>query len=194
MLFAGEFDRGTIKLLLTRPVTRTDLFLAKCATAVLVAGFYMALVVYVSLVFALARGELGAVWDGEAYATFASYETIMEHARTAVLLCILPTLTAAFLGIFVSNLTEHSGYAVAYGLIIYVVLDLAAASFLRSEYLFTYHTGYALEVLCAFSEGSSTMWRHQHDGSLTHIFAPLVTLLAFASAAYAVFRSRNVTA
>src|SRR5579863_3799983 len=45
MMFAGEFDRGTIKNMLTRPITRLEFFLAKCVTvtglALLLFGFVL---------------------------------------------------------------------------------------------------------------------------------------------------------
>ena len=36
MLFAGEFDRGTIKLLLTRPITRGEIFTAKALSSAII--------------------------------------------------------------------------------------------------------------------------------------------------------------
>ncbi len=39
-MFSGEFDRGTIKNLLTRPITRTDFFLSKGSIVVALGTFF----------------------------------------------------------------------------------------------------------------------------------------------------------
>ncbi|MHC4605555.1 MAG: ABC transporter permease [Planctomycetota bacterium] len=195
MLFAGEFDRGTIKLLLTRPVTRTDLFLAKCATAVLVTAFFTGLAICVSLIFGLSRGELGPVWDDQSYTISSTFQAIQDHAVKAVLLVLLPTLAAAFLGLLISSLTESSGYAVAGGLVFYIVLD-SAVSFLSkgaASWFFNYYPGRALEALGRFAEGTSERWGDVMRG-WGPALVPLITAAVFAAAAFVRFRSRDITA
>ena len=97
MMFAGEFDRGTIKNMLTRPITRTDFFVAKCLTVlVLGVGLYL-FVLYGSLALALARGDLGPVWLADQYLIQRPYEMIVTMARKAVVMSFLPFLAAGFL-------------------------------------------------------------------------------------------------
>ena len=195
MMFAGEFDRGTIKVLLTRPLTRTDLFLAKCISAVALVAFFLALVLYLSAVTALAGGELGPVWKADVSLDSTPYEVIAGHARTAVLLSLLPTFAAAFLGIFVSNLTESSGYAVAAGLVLYLVLDLTGAVLPAhaAQYLFNFYPDHAFTILKRFGEGASTFWFHQREESHLFLLVPLASIAVFASVAYARFRTRDIT-
>ena len=59
---AGEFDKGTIRLLLTRPVTRTEVFIAKCLTGLALAALFFAIVLALSFGFGCLRGELGPVY------------------------------------------------------------------------------------------------------------------------------------
>ena len=67
MMFAGEFDRGTIKNLLTRPISRLELFISKCVTVTGLAALLFWFVFFVSAVYALLRGDLGPVWDDSQY-------------------------------------------------------------------------------------------------------------------------------
>src|SRR3990172_2142389 len=51
MIFSMEFDKGTIKNLLTRPVTRTDVFIAKILATMTTAAFLTFLTIYVTAIF-----------------------------------------------------------------------------------------------------------------------------------------------
>ena len=105
MMFAGEFDRGTIKNLLTRPITRLDFFVAKCVTVTGLAVMLFGVVFYASAVYALWRGDVGPVWDDSQFIIQRSTQEILAHARKAVFMSFLSFLAAGFLGILVSNLT-----------------------------------------------------------------------------------------
>src|SRR5687767_4029552 len=90
--FAGEFDKGTVRLLLTRPVTRTDVFLAKCLSGFTLAVFFFTVVITLSYGFGCLRGELGPVWDGEQGLILSSSEDIAAHAAKAVKMSIAGVL------------------------------------------------------------------------------------------------------
>ena len=196
MLFAGEYDRGTIKILLTRPITRTDFFLAKALTAGLLMTFFTGLVFYLSLVVGFLGGEMGPVWESETYNVQVNYADIVDHASTAVGLVLLPTIAAAMMGLLVSTMTESSAYAVATTLVIYLLLWFGVA-FLRPEsarYLFTFYDGYALDNLGEFTRGTSAFWKHRIEEWWQPLWAPIASILIFAGAAYARFLSRDITA
>lgn len=196
LLFAGEFDRGTIRLLLTRPVLRRDVFLSKALAAILLSLFLTLLALLVSAAQALLFGDLGPVWDDHAYIVSSSGEAIRDHALRAVSLSLLPAVSAAFLGLFLSNITEHSGYAVASTLVVYIVLDLAVG-FLRPTdalWFFNHPPRYAFDTLRQFAEGSSTFWLHVREGSRLHWIVPLLSSALFGSGAFLIFRSRDITA
>lgn len=196
MSVASEFDRGTIKNLLTRPITRLELFIAKCATTtglgVLLFGFVFA----VSAVYALWRGDLGPVWDESAYIIQRDAGEILAHARKAVMMCFVAFLAAGFLGILVSNLTESSGYAVAIALVVFLVSDLATGLLVDSgkQKLFMYYPTYALEKLTLFGEGGTTRWQPGIDTHLLWLTVPAIYIACFIPLAFSIFRSRNITA
>lgn len=196
MMFAGEFDRGTIKNLLTRPVTRLDLFVAKCFTMTVFATLLYVFIFVVAAGYALYRGDVGPVWDEGGYILQRSGAEILHHARKAVGIGFLGFLAAAFLGILVSNLTETSGYSVAIALVVFLVSDLATGlvSDNARRKFFMYYPTYAFERLTLYSEGATTRWNREIEQHLLYLQVPLYTMILFIPAAFGIFRSRNITA
>lgn len=198
MLFAGEFDRGTVKILLTRPITRTDLYAAKSAVAVLLSLFLIALVLYVALAVGCAKGELGPVWDNETYNSNTSYGALLGHVRRALVMSIVPILAAALLGAFLSNLVESSGFAIAMTLTLFLVTDeILLRAFRAAEvrkWFFNHYPSYALDVLRRFAGGYAAKWDDLYVAGAPSIAVPLASLLVFAAGGYLVFRRRNITA
>jgi ABC-type transport system involved in multi-copper enzyme maturation permease subunit len=196
MMFAGEFDRGTIKNLLTRPITRTDFFLAKGATVVALGTFFFLLVLYVSLLYAFIFGELGPVWDSGQYLIQRDYRDIVSFARKAVLMSYLPLLAAGFLGILVSNWTESSGYAVAIALVLYILGNMVTGwlSTAAQQNVFFYYGSYALDKLRLYAEGGTEFWDKRIEEGLLYVKVPLAYIAAFIPPAYAIFRSRSIHA
>jgi ABC-type Na+ efflux pump permease subunit len=197
MLFAGEFDRGTIKILLTRPITRTDLFLAKCSVAFILAVLLAALVLTTSFAVGCARGELGPVWDDSSYNSNTSYERLMEHTRKAVSMSVAAVVAAAFFGVLVSNCSTASGFAVAVALTLFLVTDEVLLRAFREDemrrYFFSVYPGYALDVLRDFARGSSTKWNDAYEQRAAYASVPLGSSLIFGLIGYGVFRLRNIT-
>ncbi len=194
MMFAGEFDRGTIKNLLTRPVTRTDFFAAKCVTVLGLVLILYLFILCVSWAGALARGDLGPVWDDEQYLVHRSADEIAGHAEKAILMSFPPFLTAAFLGLLVSNWTESSGYAVAIALVLYLLADffVGMLGVHAQRQTFFYYAPYALEKLKDYAEGRSALWNSEIDKGLLYLKVPLIYVAAFLPPAYVVFRFRDI--
>lgn len=196
MMFAGEFDRGTIKNLLTRPILRADLFAAKCVTVILLGiGLYL-FTLYVSLAIGFAFGDLGPVWLGDQYMIQRAYPMIAETARKAVVMSFLPFLAAGFLGILVSNWTESSGNAVAIGLILFlfgsILTDRLPESVKRGS--FFYYAPYVLQKLRLYAQGGNEYWDPSLEARLLHVKVPLAYIAGFLPPAFAIFLRRNITA
>jgi ABC-2 type transport system permease protein len=196
MLIAGEFDRGTIKVLLTRPVTRTEFYLAKVFTVLLLGVFLFAFVLFVSLACAFAVGTLGPVWDETAYLVQREADEINGHAIRAVGITALSFLAAGFLGLMVSTWTESSGYAVAISLVLFLFGDIltSLAGSRVQENLFFHYGPYAVDKLKELAQGGTTRWSPRVVERSSHVTVPLVYIAAFVPAAYGLFRSKNITA
>ena len=196
MMFAGEFDRGTIKNLLTRPITRLEFFIAKCVTMTALAVLLFGFVFFASAIFALCRGDVGPVWDDSQYLIQRSGAEILAHARKAVLMSFLAFLAAGFLGILVSNFTESSGYAVAIGMVLFLVANLGTGMLIERAQtrMFMYYPSYAFEKLAQFGEGTTTRWRADIDAHHLYLLVPGLYIALFIPLAFSIFRSRNITA
>ncbi|HZL70873.1 MAG TPA: ABC transporter permease [Planctomycetota bacterium] len=203
--FAGEFDKGTVRLLLTRPVTRTELFIAKSLTGLALAAFYFAVVMAISFGFGCLRGDLGPVWDGEQGLILSSADGISAHAAKAVKMSIAGVLAAVFLGIAVSTFVESSGFAVAIALTIFIGADLGLGLVReeQSRYLFSWYPAYAFETLRSFAEGSSTLWRPAAESPVSlklfrlptpWLWIPAVSALVCSGVGYVMFRIKNILA
>ncbi len=192
-LFAGEFDKGTIKLLLTRPITRTDLFLAKALAGISLSALFAAGVLALAFAAGCATGELGPVWDSEHYVAVSSWEQVSEHARDAVRTALPAVGAALFLGLAVSALVESSALAVAVSLALYFALDLGLglAGDRAARYFFGWYPGYALDVLRQFAEGTAVKWDDAVRGG-RYWKVPAISSAAASVLAYAAFRFRNV--
>jgi len=196
MMFSGEFDRGTIKNLLTRPITRMEFFVAKCVTVGSLALLLFGFTFFVSAAWALWKGDIGPVWDDSQYIIQRSTSEIVGHAWKAVGMCAVAFLAAGFLGILVSNLTEASGYAVAIGLVLFLVADLGTGMLLEAsqQTLFMYYPAYAMGKLTELGEGTTTRWRDDIDAHRLYLLVPAAYIAAFIPLAFSIFRARNITA
>lgn len=196
MMFAGEFDRGTIKNLLTRPVTRGEIFLAKLATTAGLGLLLYAFVLAVSAAWALWRGELGPVWDDSQYVMMRTSAEMMGHVRKALWTALPAFLAAGMLGLLVSTLLESSGFAVAMALVLYVFGDVVTGLLGQGlqQKVFLYYGPYALEKLRLFAEGSTTRWNARVDEGGLALWVPLAWMLAMLPAAFGIFKRKNVVA
>ncbi|OHB75018.1 MAG: hypothetical protein A2Z34_10575 [Planctomycetes bacterium RBG_16_59_8] len=197
MAFAGEYDRGTIKNLLTRPVTRTDFFLAKALFIVLLTIVLLLLLFFVAAFVSLLAGDLGPIWDKESYKILLPYDEVTRRLITVLAISLLSPFAAAFIGLLISNVTESSAYAVAMALVLFFVLDIGTI-FLGVEekkWIFLFYPDHAFGVLKQYTEGITTypmkdleaMWRHA-------LAVPAGTIAALGAAAYALFRLKDVHA
>ena len=196
MIFAGEFDRGTIKILLTRPITRADLFLAKCLTVAGLAAFLFLFVLWVSLVYAFARGDAGPVWSEDQFIMMRTSGEIGGHAVRAVAMSFLPFLAAGFLGLLISTWTESSGYCVAIAVVLFLFAELFTGMFSErsQQNLFLYYAPYALGKLQSLAEGTTTSWSPEVIDRRLYLWVPLAFIAGFIPPAFGIFRSRNITA
>lgn len=112
-LFAGEFSRGTINVILSRPVTRIKQYIAKLFTSFLYSSLLM------SVTFVVAMAACGIFIGGEnslyvGYRGGAVYETTLAAHCAEVLLCFIGALAViialcAMLGNMTHSRTVSAG-------------------------------------------------------------------------------------
>lgn len=197
MMFAGEFDRGTIKNIFTRPVTRTSIYFAKVATALIVAWIFYFAVLWSSVTWSLVKGETGHVWAQQSYQIRRTYLEILSHTGLAMLMSFLSYTCLVLFGIAISNLVNNSGFAVAAGMISIVILSLGVEmlSSHTKPYLFNYYLGYGFDALSRFARDDSAIrWNPDVIAKNLHVIVSAATAGLFVIISYINFRLKQVTA
>jgi ABC-2 type transport system permease protein len=144
-LFSSELESGTIRLLMTRPISRNRMALAKFCTAVLYVFFFILIFTIVSLGLALllfGSGDLIVAFNG---LQIIPEEDLLWRFFAAFGYAFLAMSTFAVLSVAVSFFTRKSLVAILITLGIIVISTLlqtlAASLFMGWEFfLITYHS------------------------------------------------------
>ncbi len=194
-LLAGEGTAGTVRLLLVRPVTRTDLLLAKAVLLLLLILLFLAVVAAASGLLGLLLGGYGDIVD----VRFGEIDFTASELRRAALvglgLAPLALFATAAFGLFCSALFESAATAVTVATLgglaaLAVTLGLSAESALL---VFVTHVDRYLAVFQSFATGLS-------DHALNARFVtpglvvPAVSALVFLGAARIIFCRKEIHA
>ena len=141
------------------------------------------------------------MWDGKIYEMKRTAEQMERYLWTSVWIGFLPIVTASFLGLLVSNLTETSWAAVMISLIVcFVILVLILFGPERiQERLFTFYSVDPFNLLRKYAEGEGILgYEPGHETSWFRekkfLKVPLAYLGASLVAAYVAFRTKNIHA
>lgn len=183
MSVAREFDHGTIKNLLTRPVRRRDVFAAKALTSAGLLVFFQALGLWSALLYGALAGDLGHVWAADRHVVQVPQAELEADAWRAVGVAFPAGLAGVAIALAISTLTESSGWAAASALTVMILLELAAAFPAGRAYSFFAYPDYAFDVLGGLSRGSSAMtWEPSLlSGYLARPLAVAATALGLAA-------------
>jgi len=171
---SAEAGQGTLKMVLVRPVHRTDLFLAKVLTLFLYALILLACVAGTGLVLAgsFQNSDFGPVVDPQ-YSDpenpyiYTEADEMWGHLFRAVGLLILPMLAAGALGLTVSILFENPGVASGTAVVSFLALEIMkmylegqiAARYLFNNYIPTFIDNSYVAILRGSAEGiSDAIW------------------------------------
>ena len=173
-----------------------DLFIAKCVTVAGLGTFLFAFSLWVSLGFAFLWGDSGPVWAEDQFIMMRESGEIARHAVRAVTMSFFSFLAVGFLGLFISNWTESSGYCVAIAVVLFLFGELFTGmlSDRTQQKLFLYYAPYALGKLQSLAEGTTTRWSPSVTDHRLYLWVPLAYIAAFLPPAFILFRTRNITA
>lgn len=204
LFISTEFAQGTLKLTLSRPVRRCEVFLAKCI--VLIAFIVVLTVVVLGGTWAYVGVTIGFsdVRDPK-YPDFVHFSRakMSEAARNAALQTILPILCIGVMGLLVSSLSPGAGTAVAVAILCHLLLDVLN-EYLPGEatlWLFSYYIRMPMEILCEMSQAITTRGAQLLAAAgpsvgpgvdSTVFLVPLVSLVLFAVLAGIAFWRRDV--
>jgi ABC-type transport system involved in multi-copper enzyme maturation permease subunit len=149
---SSETTTGTIRMILTRPIRRSELFFAKAITLIMVAVFIVIIIEVISVSLSYAAYGLNNI-------TYAEYPDtpFQEGARGLMLrysfysfaLTIFPLVAIIFFGLLVSTLVENAGFAVALAILIYLAFDYILIGLVDdlSPYFFFYYDNFYWDKL-----------------------------------------------
>ena len=117
IVFAIDVGNGTVKVLLTKPVTRMELLLSKFGTAGLLVGSTVTILWAASLGAGALTYGLGDLTEND-YVIFEA-ATVWRQLAVGTLFLLVGYLPIAALGVMVSVFSSTTGGAVIIGLILY---------------------------------------------------------------------------
>ncbi len=165
-LVAGESDRGTIRMTLTRPAGRASALFGKMAAAWFFMGVLLAVVAGAAFAVAAATREFGPIHDFDETVVYTVPQITLRIA-SCFALCALPLGAVAAYGLAISVFARTLLGAIAFALGSWVTLLSAQIYFSdiwfvgewdASDFLFTRGLEIPLNVALNFASGSDSPW------------------------------------
>lgn len=153
---SSETTAGTIKTILINPIRRSELFIAKALTIVIIA-FTIALVIELL--------SFGLVWIAYGFSditdpTIKTYihmpkSDMLRYTAYTFVLIFLPFACVGLFGLFISSFTDSAGIAVALGILLYLFIDYFIRALFPglAPYLFSHYLDAYSAILADLSEG-----------------------------------------
>jgi ABC-2 type transport system permease protein len=203
---AGESGQGTLKMVLVRPVRRSEVLLAKAG----VVGQYAAVLLLVVAVTAalvggaVTQSDFGDVIDPqyddpENPYVYVEAGDMWGHLLLALGLLVLPLLAAGMLGLTVSVLLENPGIASGTAVIVFLALEIIAgffagrpaARYFFNHYMPTFSDDSYVAILRGNAEGmSDAIW--PEDLWVWNLACPALTMVVLLTVSLIVFRRKAI--
>jgi hypothetical protein len=204
---SGEAAQGTWRMVLVRPVTRTDVFISKAlVVAIVVLALFLAtaLLSWATLhlvhgfwreghyVSPLNEGRYTLMGEEVVADPNRPQEALEADFRLAMALSILPLLASGFFGLLISSLFDNTGAAVGLAMFLAIFLyGFSTVDRTAGKWIFSRSLEYGLTVAKHRAEGYSD--RKWEDDEIARSWqVPLVSSVLFLAGAYAIFLKRDV--
>ena len=204
---SGEASQGTYRMILVRPVTRTDVFISKAfVVAVVVIALFIATALLSYFMLHLVHG----FWRDGSYMsplnegryTLMGEEVLSDpnrgkdvlaaDFRLAMTLSILPLLASGFFGLLISSIFDNTGAAVGLAMFLAIALyGFASVDRKAGKYVFSHSLEYGLTVAKHKAEGYSDRKWEDEEIQRTWV-VPLLSGVVFLGAAYGIFVRRDI--
>lgn len=186
-LMSADLGSGALRLVLTRPVRRTELLLAKLLLAFAYALSLGGVAALTAWLIAANFGDLqGVYYGGELLFT----STAMARGYAiAVLLSLAPQCAGAAMALFFSVCTRSQLGALSLALAAWFTLDLAKYPLNLEAYVFTTYLETPWRIFSVRTEGMSEAWLPDAAYGLG---TSLLSILVFTTLAAWIFRLRDL--
>ncbi|MBI2920242.1 MAG: ABC transporter permease [Planctomycetes bacterium] len=204
---SSEASFGTYRMVLVRPVTRTDVFVSKVLVVAIIVAALFILTVLVSwgllhLVHGFWRDGhyMSPLTDGKF--TLMGEEVLTDPNRTkavlqadffrALRLSFLPLLASGFFGLLISSIFDNTGAAVGLAMFFAIFLyGFASVERTAGRYVFINSLEYGFTVAGHRARGLSDKKWEEEEIERTWV-VPLLSGAAFLGAAYVIFVKRDI--
>ena len=186
-LVSSEVSRGTVCLVLVRPLRRYEFILAKLLLGMTYAVMLTATVAATSWFLVVLLGDLrGVSYGGEVL--YANSEMVTAYLLGAGLV-LLPQFAAAAYALMISTLTRSTVAAVGAALGIWIITDAVKYPLHAAPFVFTTYLEAPWQVFIGRCEGMDPSW---FPDAVYTILASSVALVVFSAAAIAAFARGNL--
>ncbi|MEK7866745.1 MAG: ABC transporter permease [Planctomycetota bacterium] len=209
---SAEASNGTLRTVLTRPLTRAEFVLAKIAALVVLTLVFYLVTLLAAEAFAWFRAEkfrpLYPTYPGGGGREIPSQTPARElpdlaaHTVKNLSLLYLPLLSAAIFGLFISVLFNNEGVSVSVSAIAYLPYAMCAgfhpeyfkgmATTRVARWLPQYWSVEPLYKLKQFVEGYSHGFLWDTTDLARAVLVPLLFVVVFSAASVAVFARRDI--
>lgn len=209
---SSEASSGTLRTVLTRPLTRAEFLFAKILSLVVLTLVFYLVTVLAAEACAWCRADrfrplfqtypAGEGREVPSQTPFRTIPDLAAHTVKNLSLLYLPLLSAAILGLFVSILFDNEGVSVSISAIIYLPYAMCAgfhpeyfkgmAATRVAKWLPQYWSVEPLYKLRQFVEGYSHGFLWNDADLYRAIWVPLLSIVIFATASVVVFARRDI--
>jgi ABC-2 type transport system ATP-binding protein len=157
MLVAEETGSGTIRSALAAPIYRWEFYLAKAVLGLLYMIVLSAVILTLSVAFALIHYRFGAVSDS--YGPVFSQRQVLEAFLLGYGLSWIPLSALVMFGLFISTLVRSPGAAVAASISLLMVINLTKHLTGLDPYIFTRYIDFSWLALQQIGQGIDFPWQ-----------------------------------
>lgn len=156
MLIAEETGFGTVRMILSAPISRWEFYLAKVLTGLLYAGVMSIVSLAVSLCMVLLNYKFGDVTDS--MGLIYGQKEVLGNFLLAFFLSWIPLMAVVTYGVFISTIVRKSGQAVAVTIGTIYVIDFTKHIIGIDSYIFTKYIGYSWRIFNQVAQGVGYQW------------------------------------
>jgi ABC-type transport system involved in multi-copper enzyme maturation permease subunit len=156
LLIAEETGFGTVRAVLSAPVSRWEFYMAKVLTGLL----YAASMLIVSLAVSLCMGLLNYKFDDvtDSMGLIYAWKQVLENFLLALFLSWIPLAAVVTYGVFISTIVKKSGQAVAVTIGTIYIIDFTKHIIGIDPYIFTRYIGFSWRTFNQVAQGVPFQW------------------------------------
>jgi ABC-type transport system involved in multi-copper enzyme maturation permease subunit len=191
---SGDAASGSLRAVLTRPVSRSAIVLSRAAALGLALFLVYGASLFVAFLCASSRGDFDGVTFGELATPVAPREDLVRAANVAFMLGFPAILCATMIGLMLSTWWNDPALSAVCALMLVLAPYLAEVLRIASgPWIFTHGTVFGASVLAEFASGDTTRLGIISDGRnlLVPFLVPLGGALVAIAAGCAVFSRRD---